>query len=309
MKLNSDKTPLPELYVGKNFLNQPPSQIKSIWESWLMKASLAISTWVDGVRDIEHWNQQVRAAKRRLLAWQQAPVADRYKCEEKFEFVKELPAPPSAPIQESYLRSQVRKGIPKFLQEKADLYGLYSTEDLLFLTMNELLPQYEISQLAAAEELEKHPDKPAVNPQVAVVWLEKYLGRLGVAKGLDAMPHPRKAYSVVKTYLQPLTTDMTIGFKYFELKKELALDENPVFPAVETYIREMLNTFKSVIRQSAMEDKVLQLAKHPKDQPVGNAADWTNPVANGMDKGKGSGKDKGKSKGKGGGKDKHHPHH
>ena len=144
--ISKSREPLPPLLVG-NMKDKSPAVVKSIWNQWCFDMSIAMATWVDGVRDVEYWNQELSAAHAMFKEWQSKPSTEKYLMETRYDFGGDLPVPAPVDILEGTLRAALRKTgqeqgqkgiLPKVVLDKAKLYGYYSTRDLLFLTMREI---------------------------------------------------------------------------------------------------------------------------------------------------------------------------
>ena len=167
-----------------------------------------------------------------------------------------------------------------------------ATTEIYTLALHDALP------ICITEELEKCPPGQAQNLTQAVVWIEKYLNKLGVARSMDALPNPRKMHTIVLHYISPLLTERSLGFKDYNLQETYQLQESPSFPGVENYAREMLSTMKQNIRKHRMEEQVTHMMRGAAPAAAAAAEEYAAAGAKGGGKGKGKGKD---NPGKGGG--------
>ena len=99
-----------------------------------------------------------------------------------------LPEAPPCDLLEGTLRVEVRNAFPKFLQQKAQLYGYWSTVDLLFLFHREVMPHEDMSRLTLESEIYSLSDSKAKTTYNAVLsMIEKWMSKVHVATQMNVV--------------------------------------------------------------------------------------------------------------------------
>eukprot|EP00971_Amphidinium_carterae_P223349 4431687-Amphidinium_carterae.2 len=114
---------LPKLLVPQNVTSMPAAAVRQSFEEWVVRATLAVTTWTLTMTARHHFVLVVKEARKNLKIWLNAPHQEKLKMEHSYLHGAERPVPPRVSSIEAIMRVELLEKLPPWLARKCTIQG------------------------------------------------------------------------------------------------------------------------------------------------------------------------------------------
>eukprot|EP00971_Amphidinium_carterae_P267118 5298827-Amphidinium_carterae.1 len=129
--IQKSRKEIPKLSVPQNITSMPAYTVRQTFEEWVVRATLAVTTWTLTMIARDHFVTVVKEARKNLKLWQNAPHQEKLKMELSYLHGAERPVPPRVSSIEAIMRVELLEKLPPWLARKCTIQGHYNTVDVL----------------------------------------------------------------------------------------------------------------------------------------------------------------------------------